>query len=215
MPTTRKTEDAKVISIPKIDIRTISFRIVGDSPLIMHAWDPKTKEEMLDKMLGKAKTKVREQKDPVREFIESMYWLEGKPEKLTSAGFEAAMKSGKAKFGFPSVAFKSAAVSAGYRAKVSKDKVSMYGAFHIDSQYVEINGTPVMREDMVRVSNGAPDIRYRGEFPEWFADVAIRYNAGVLSDEQVVNLFNLGGFAVGVGEWRPEKGGVHGMFSVH
>jgi hypothetical protein len=36
-----------------------------------------------------------------------------------------------------------------------------------------------MREDMVRVSNGAPDIRYRGEFPQWEAELAIEYNAGL------------------------------------
>jgi hypothetical protein len=29
-----------------------------------------------------------------------------------------------------------------------------------------------------------------------------------------VNLFNVAGFAVGVGEWRPERDGSNGMFHV-
>jgi len=207
--------EVKVISIPAIDIRHVTFKVVGDTPLIMHAWDVKVKQEMLDKMMGKAKSKMRELKDPVRDFIASMYWLSGAPvDNPTEEGFAKAIESGGASFGFPSVAFKASAVSAGYRAKVTKDKVSMQGAFHIDGEFVTIDGVPRMREDMVRVANGAPDIRYRGEFPEWSANITVKYNAGVVSDEQIANLFNLGGFACGVGEWRAEKGGNFGMYHV-
>ena len=210
-----RTTVTKEISIPAIDIKYVTFKVIGDTPLIMHAWDIKTKQEMLDKMLGKAKAKVRDIKDPVREFIYSMYWLSGAPfDNPTEEGFKQAIKSGNATFGFPSVAFKASAVSAGYRSKVTKDKVSMYGAFHIDGEFVQINGTPNMREDMVRVANGAPDIRYRGEFPKWDAEITVKYNAGVVSEEQVANLFNLGGFACGLGEWRVEKGGMMGMYHV-
>lgn len=208
------TVTTKEIAIPAIDIRRVTFKVVGDTPLIMHAWDEKVRREMLDKMMGKAKSKIRDLKNPVREFIYSMYWLTGAPEEATEEAFTAAIDSGNARFGFPSIAFKASAVSAGYRAKVTKDKVSMFGAFHIDGEFVQINGIPRMREDMVRVANGAPDIRYRGEFPEWNAEVTVKYNAGVVSDEQVVNLFNLGGFACGLGEWRAEKGGSMGLYHI-
>jgi len=205
----------KEISIPAIDIKRVTFKIIGDTPLIMHAWDEKTRRRMLEVMIGEPINKIRDFKDPVREFIYSMYWLEGAPvDNPTEEGFENAIKNGKAKFGFPSVGFKASAVSAGYRAIVTKDKVSMYGAFHIDGEFVKINGIPRMREDMVRVANGAPDIRYRGEFPDWSADITVKYNAGVVTEKQVANLFNLGGFACGVGEWRTEKGGSFGMYHV-
>ena len=218
-----KKSETKEIVIPAIDIRRITFKIVGDSPLIMNKWPDKTKQEMLDKMMGKAKSKIRDLKDPVREFIYSMYWLDGAPSEPTEKAFMEAIESGRAKFGFPSVAFKASAVSAGYRAKVTKDKVSMYGAFHIDKEFLEIKGkatsdiahfAPTMREDMVRIANNAPDIRYRGMFPEWSAEVEVKYNAGAISDEQVLNLFNLGGFCVGIGEWRVEKGGIFGRYHV-
>ena len=202
------------IEIPPIDIRTMDIKVVSDSPLIMHRWGAPSRQAILDKMLGKAKTSARIAKDPVREFIDSMYWISGCPKEQTKEGFEAAIESGEAKFGFPSVAFKAAACAAGYRAKVMKDMVTMRGNLHIDDDFVEIEGVPTMREDIVRIANNAPDIRYRGEFPKWSATMTVKFNAGVVSDEQVVSLFNLGGFICGVGEWRPEKGGSFGMYHV-
>lgn len=203
----------KEVIIPAINIQTAMIKIVGDSPLIMHKWSEKAKKEMLDKQMKKAKTKGHDAKDPVVDFIDSMYWLEGEPEEKTENGFIQAVQNG-ARFGFPSVAFKAAAVAAGYRAGVTKDKVSMNAAFHIDGEFVEIHGVPHMREDMVRVGLGTADIRHRGEFSEWYAIFPVRYNAGAISIEQLVNLFSLGGFACGIGEWRPEKGGCYGMFHV-
>ena len=204
----KKDENIEVM-IPAIDIRTAIIKVVGDTPLIMHKWSEKAKKEMLDKQMKKATAK----KDPVRDFIESIYWLEGAPKDMTSGAFCEALNGG-ARFGFPSVAFKAAAVAAGYRAGITPNKVSMNAAFHIDGEFVEIHGQPEMREDMVRVGMGTADIRYRGEFKEWYAIFPVRYNAGAISLEQLANLFNMGGFACGVGEWRVEKGGSYGMFHV-
>lgn len=207
------TKENKEVFIPAINIQTATIKIVGDSPLIMHKWSEKAKKEILDKQMKKAKTKGHDAKDPVSDFINSMYWLEGEPEEKTEEGFAKAIQNG-ARFGFPSVAFKASAVSAGYRCGVTKDKVSMNAAFHIDGEFVEIHGTPEMREDMVKIAMGTADIRYRGEFKNWYAVFPVKYNASAISLEQLVNLFNLGGFACGVGEWRAEKGGTFGMFHV-
>jgi len=209
---TKKTETTEVI-IPAIDIRTATIKVVGDSPLIVHKWSEKAKKEILDKQMKKAKTKGHEAKDPVRDFIDSLYWLDGEPENKTEEGFVEAIQNG-ARFGFPSVAFKAAAVAAGFRSGITPNKVSVNAAFHIDGEFVEIHGVPEMREDMVRVGMGTADIRYRGEFKEWYAVFPVKYNASVISLEQLANLFNLGGFACGLGEWRAEKGGAFGMFHI-
>ena len=208
----RSTKDATV-TIPAINIPYATIRVVGDSPLIVHKWSEKAKKEILDKQMKKAKTKGHDAKDPVRDFIESLYWIDGEPEDKTENGFARAIENG-ARFGFPSVAFKASAVSAGYRSGVTRDKVSMNAAFHIDGELVEIKGIPEMREDMVRIGMGTADIRYRGMFSEWSATIQVKYNASAISLEQLVNLINLGGFACGLGEWRPEKGGQFGMFHV-
>lgn len=208
-----KTTNEQVITIPALDIRTATVKIVGDSPLIMHRWSEKAKKEILDKQMKKAKSKGHDAKDPFADFISSMYWLDGEPENKTPEGLAAALEDG-ARFGFPSTAVKAAAVAAAYRAGITKNMVSMNGAFHILGEFVEIHGEPVMREDMVRVGMGIADIRYRGEFPEWWSSFTVRYNAAALSLEQLINMINMGGFACGIGEWRAEKGGVYGSFHV-
>lgn len=210
---TTKTTNEQVITIPALDIRTATVKIVGDSPLIMHKWSEKAKKEILDKQMKKAKSKGHDAKDPFADFISSMYWLDGEPENKTPEGFAAALEDG-ARFGFPSTAVKAAAVAAAYRAGITKNMVSMNGAFHVIGEFVEINGEPVMREDMVKVGMGVADIRYRGEFPEWWSSFTVRYNAAVLSLEQLINMINMGGFSCGIGEWRAEKGGTFGAFHV-
>lgn len=195
------------VQIPELNISSFEIKIIGDSPLIVHAWDDKAKQMILDKQMKKANS-GREAKDPFEDFCNSLYWLTGKPEKPTMDDVLTA------KFGFPVVAFKAAAVDAGYQSGVLAKKTTARGAFHIVGEMAEINGTPEMREDMVRVGMGTADIRYRGEFKNWSTVLSIRYNKNAMSMEQIVNLFNVGGFACGVGEWRPAKDGSYGMFHV-
>lgn len=213
-----KKAATEVIEIRHIEIKKVKIRIVGDTPLIMHAWSEKAKRMMLEAQMGVAKGKKKEAKNPVDDFIRSMYWLTPMPEDGTMESFEEAIANG-ARFGFPVTAFKQAAISAAYRMGWAKDKMSMRGAFFIDSDengMIEIHSdTPEMREDMVKVGMGTADIRYRGEFKNWYADLTISYNAnGQYSLENIVNIINAGGYVCGVGEWRPERDGQNGMFHV-
>lgn len=183
------------VELKPINIKHIMIEIVGDSPLIVHAWSAKAKKEMLDKQMKKAKT-AKEAKDPERDYEEAFYRLpNGNP-------------------GFPTIAFKSAAVSAGGRFSDGLKMTELRGSFFIEGELAEIYGEPVMREDMVHVGMGTADIRYRPEFKQWRVKLPIKYNADAISIDQMVNLFNLAGFGVGVGEWRPEKDGQYGMFHV-
>ena len=213
-----KKANTEVIEIRPIEIKKVTIRIVGDTPLIMHAWSEKAKRMMLEAQMGIAKGKKKEAKNPVDDFIRSMYWLTPMPEDGTMESFEEAIANG-ARFGFPVTAFKQAAISAAYRMGWAKDKMSMRGAFFIDSDengMIEIHSdTPEMREDMVKVGMGTADIRYRGAFKNWYADLTISYNAnGQYSLENIVNIINAGGYVCGVGEWRPERDGQNGMFHV-
>lgn len=212
----KKTQE--LVEIRPIEIKKVKIRIVGDTPLIMHAWSEKAKRMMLEAQMGLAKGKKKEAKNPVDDFIRSMYWLTQMPEDGTMESFGEAIANG-ARFGFPATSFKQAAVSAAYRMGWAKDKVSLRGAFFIDGDengMVEIfSDTPNMREDMVKVGMGTADIRYRGEFHNWSAAVTISYNAnGQYSLENILNIINAGGYICGVGEWRPEKDGQNGMFHV-
>ena len=101
----------------------------------------------------------------------------------------------------------------------SKDKASLRGAFFIecdDDQMIEIKSDPpIMREDMVKLLGQTADIRYRGEFRNWSADLTISFNEnGQYTLEQIINIINAGGYVCGVGEWRPERDGQFGMFHI-
>jgi len=199
------------IEIPKLDIRLMEITVVGDSPLIVHAWSHKAKAEMLAKQTKQARG-AKEAKDPRADFEASLY-------RLSDGGY-----------GFPSVGFKSAAVTA-ITSVAGMTKVAARQAFHILGEDVDVKGAfegtssrhnlvriyggePAMREDLVRVGMGTADLRYRGEFTDWHARLLVRYNANVLSEAQILNILNVSGFAVGVGEWRPERDGSCGMFHV-
>ena len=47
-------------------------------------------------------------------------------------------------------------------------------------------------------------LAYRPMFQNWSMPIDVVYNANIISQEQVVNLFQVAGFAVGIGSWRPE-----------
>ena len=212
------SKSVEVIEIRPIEVKRATVRIVGDTPLIMHAWSEKAKREMLEKQMKVTKTKAKAAHDPIEDFIRSMYWKTPMPTDMTQAGFERAISEG-ARFCFPVTAIKQAAISAAFRMGWAKDKMSMRGAFFIDgdeNQMIEIHSDPpVLREDMVKVGMGTADIRYRGEFRNWYADLVVSYNAnGTYSLEQIVNIINAGGYACGIGEWRPERDGQYGMFHV-
>lgn len=197
-------KEAVAVEMKKINIQRVEITLVGDSPLIVHNWAEKSKKEMLDKQMKKAKT-AKAAKSPEDDYEAAFYRL----------------PDGRA--GFPVIAFKAAAVAAGGRFSDGMKMTELRGAFHIEGEGVDrvsnhdlvaIEGDPSMREDCVRVGMGTADLRYRPEFRQWRVTLRIRYNADAVSLDQIVNIFNLAGFGVGVGEWRPERDGQFGMFHV-
>lgn len=214
-----KKNEAAIIEIKPINIVTTTVRIAGDTPLIMHRWSEKAKRMILEKQMKKTKSSAKEAKNPIEDFIESIYWMDGKPSEYTEEAFDEACRNG-ARFGFPVTAIKQATISSAYRNGITKDMASMRGAFFIAGEgselLAEVKGcTPTMREDMVRVGMGVADIRFRGEFANWYMDLQVSYNAnGAYTLDQIINLINVGGFSCGIGEWRPEKDGNYGMYHV-
>lgn len=186
-------DKALTIELPKLNLQTMPVTLIGDSPLIVHAWSKKAKQAMLDKQMKRARGK-KEPKDPEQDYEDCFYRL---PD---------------GRYGFPTVAFKSAMVGACRFADIKMTELR--GALHVAGELVHIEGEPSPREDMVRVGMGTADIRYRPEFRNWRCTLQIQFNANIISPEQILNLLTLAGFGVGVGEWRPERNGPFGRFSV-
>lgn len=209
---TKKTEE--IIEIRPLDIQLVKVRIVGDSPLIVHAWSEKAKRMLIDKK----SVDKKEQRDPFGDFVNSLYWLEERPKKATPEEFEKAVQNG-AKWGFPVGSIKQAGNAAAYRMGWVKNQMGLRGAYFLKTEYgemAEIKGSiPEIREDMVRIGQGSADVRYRGEFKTWYMDMILEFNAsGTITLEEILNVINAGGYMVGLGEWRPERDGSFGKFHI-
>lgn len=207
MATKKSAEATTMIEIPGINTETIVVKVEGTSPLITNAWSKKAKEMLLGKQMKKASS-GREAKDPFRDFCESMYWLDGMPASPTEEDVQ------NARFGFPAVGFKSAAIDGAYQSGRIPKKTTARGSFFILGEMVEIIGHPQMREDMCKIGMGIADVRYRAEFKEWSAYLHIEYDRNATSPEILTNMLNIGGFSNGVGEWRPARDGDFGRFRV-
>lgn len=192
MPTTLKFE------IPAPNIKSLSVEIEGTSPLIFHRWSEKAKQMILDKQMKKA-TKGRETKNPEKDVEESYY------------------KDSEGRIAFPALCIKQAMVNAvrnveGVTMTLLRGSVFVAGD---KDGLIPVNYKKKMgRSDMVRVGKGSADIRFRGQVNDWSMKFTIKFNADVISAEQVLNLLNIAGFSCGLGEWRPEKSGDFGTFQV-
>ena len=193
------TANSNIITIPEIKYQTILVPIVGSTSLIMHAWSVKAKRIMLEREQGKKRAK--EVRDPQAEYEASMY------------------RTADGGYGFPASGFKKAMVRAGQQSGMKmtevRQMVFVYGdpSADGDEDLVPILGEPRMREDMVRVSMST-DLRYRAEFPQWRALLKVKFSLSSVSADSVMALIANAGQTVGVGEWRPERSGQHGMFEV-
>lgn len=207
-----------VIAVKEMEIKDAMIRIVGDSPLIEHQWAEKAKKEMLDKQMGMKKAEKKRAKNPIEDFAESLYWISGKPKQYDEETVVAALNDPESRWGFPATGFKQAMASTAYRAGWETNQMGLRGALFIvpdAGDLVEIKGgAPQMREDMVKVGMGTADIRFRGEFVNWYADLHIRYDSSLYQLDYLVNILNAAGFKCGIGEWRVEKDGQFGMFHV-
>lgn len=188
------------ITVPSLNIETLSVKIVGTAPLIFHKWSEKAKRQITDKQAKKA-VGGREKRDPEQEYKDSYYYD----------------KMGR--IAFPATNIKQAVTDAVRNIPGSGLTMTLLrGAAFIvgDSDgLVSVDyESEEMREDMVRVGLGSADVRYRGQLKGWSMQLIIKYNADVLSASQVINLLRIAGFSCGLGEWRPQKNGDFGTFDL-
>ena len=183
------------IVIPAPRHAELHVHITGITPLLVHAWDPKARQMILDKHMGKP-TKKLPPKDPEECFQNSMY-------RFPDGGH-----------GFPTGAFKDSMVQACRFAPdltMTLAKLLFFVQFDgldvvAGMRCVRINGKPQRHDAMVRINNGSTaDYRIRAIYPEWKALLRINYNADMVQPAQLMNLVALAGLHVGIGEMRPSS----------
>ena len=185
------------LKVPEMNIQYSDVILIGDSPLLVNQFSEKARQEILDKQMGR-NSKQREKKDPKAQYEGSLYRTE---------------KDAPSEYGFPSIGLKACACR-GAKEMAGMDMTKARTSFHIPGELVSIFGKPEIDERMVRLQGTTADVRFRGIFKEWATRFTIKYNADIVSLEQIVSMFAYGGFGCGIGEWRPEKKGSLGMFHV-
>ena len=80
----KKTENQTVINIKPIKLQKARITLVGDTPLIVHAWSEKAKRMMLEaQQKKKVDKKAMAVRDPFSEFMDAAYWITPEPEEKT------------------------------------------------------------------------------------------------------------------------------------
>jgi hypothetical protein len=180
-------------------IASINLKLIGrpGSPLVIHAFAEKAKQEIRDKQAKKAK-KAKEERKPEIEFDAAKY--------RDDAGRECA----------PVTAIKKALISAA-PAMDNLKKVAIRQALFVSptadpsSMLVPIEtseGQPAigtMREDAVTIGMNIRGLSYRPEYPAWVLYVTVEYNTRLISEDQLLLLAEQAGWGVGICEGRPER----------
>lgn len=193
------------------------FWIVGDTPLISHAWSEKAKREMLQKQV-KATRPGREARDPDSDFVSSLYEM----------GQDS---QGREFYGFPVTGVKNCVLSAAHKDKgIARSAVTSALFLHAemvrvrpalakaicDMPLVRIWGSkPEMREDSVKIGAGlnkVASLAYRAQFSNWAIRIDARFNPEILTPDALAFLIQESGLSCGLGEWRNERRGIFGAF---
>lgn len=206
------TQSLTALMSTKAPFQRFGVWIVGDTPLITHAWSEKARREMLQKQV-KATKSGREARDPQADFVSSLYEM------------------GKDTYGFPAMGIKNCFMSAAHKDKglarssvlaslwldadMSRVRPALAGAI-CDMPLVRIWGSkPEMREDMVKIGSGlnkVASLAYRAQFSTWACRITGRINPATLTVEALAFIIQESGLSEGIGEWRNSKKGYFGAF---
>ena len=197
---TARPPAAKVtIQITRPDFRVLAFKIRGTTALVQNRFSAKAMEQMraTQEAGSTAKSrKVRTAKDFEALFEDAKH--------VSMEGWE----------GFAASSIRNAAISAckacGY--VMTKARLAIFveadGEDRVDfSPLIRITkGEAVQWVAPTRNATGVIDLRSRPMYPTgWEAILRIRYDAGMLTDEDVANRMTRVGEQVGIGEGRPDS----------
>jgi len=190
------TNASSSVLIKPVQQHFLRLWIRGTAPLIQHAWSEKG-IRCLRMTAAERKKLPKGPRDPDTE------------------GNAATYRTPEGDYGIPAMAVKAAMIEVAHK-DVGLPKTTVRKALRFDRNGILPMDCdePEIREDIVRVGNEQTDLRYRPEFGRWTVRIELRYDAELLTVQDVVNLIDRAGFSVGIGEWRPEKNGEYGTFEV-
>lgn len=188
-------------------MKQVTVSIAGRSPLLMHADTLANPLHPLKKEIA-AYTSKRKKTDEDHEMIARLEWTAGMyhddevgpyiPGRVIKAALIRAAT--KTKDG--------PKVRSGLIVLDDKNRLDYKGPRDFDGlwssgKHVDMRSVVVQR---------ARTMRCRPVFPEWGATITIAYDESVLDLDDILRFFDTAGQLVGVGDYRPEKGGDFGRF---
>jgi hypothetical protein len=189
------------LDIQPIHMGRAGMWLYGASPLIVHRYASKAWRELLmpSQKKNAAAKAVNLKHDPLQEFQECLY--------LNREASEPTLLH------FPAGAFSKAMASAALDLP-GASKSQILRLVNLSSIQVNLYGVPMLGMDMVRNSDmkRTPDVRTRAYLPEWAVYIEVEYVSSLIDQSQIFNLVGAAGLIVGIGDYRPQKGGQYGKF---
>lgn len=192
------------MEIVRIERGSITFNILGRTPLITNAMSEKARQELLFPTGRKsaAQRAASLKHDPLDEYRSSMY---------RAIGDDAPTR-----ILVPATAFKAALMSSAVDIPGAA-KAQIGRLTFVENTYIDIYGIPQVMMSVVRSSdvNKTPDVRTRAVIPDWACQITVTYTKPMIKDPAVCNLMAAAGLIQGIGDWRPQKGsGNYGTFEL-
>lgn len=177
----------------------LPVRLVATAPILMNRW---TSEAVLQMLGTMTKQPIpRPPKDLTKEFERSWY------------------RNVKGELALPTRLIKACIVNGAISTGGVVSKAELKRELRVcgfTSPLRDDDGQPAHVEMDVKIASnhgGGPDLRARGLVEHYHCDVVLEFPPS-LTPDKVVAAFAAGGDTIGLANWRPERGGEYGTFSI-
>jgi hypothetical protein len=197
-----KAKQDTSIDILTVQHGSVSFCVLGTSPIILNRMSEKVLHELL---MPKGKKSTAEKAstlkhEPLVEFRASPYIDADENGPTLIQHLASAFKG----------SLKSAALDLPGANKSQIGRLTW-----VNGEKVSIFGIPKLLMSVTRSADIArtPDVRTRAIIPHWACEVTVSFVMPNLREQAVANLLASAGITQGIGDWRPGKGaGTYGQF---
>lgn len=174
----------------------LAVRVTGTTDMLMNRWSQKGLIMMLSKMVGKGLP--RGNKDLTNDYEASYYRNQKGALCIPCRVIKASIVDG-------------AMITDGVVTKADLKRSLRVLGF---TSPIKLAGGPMRMDVRVAMNQQTPDVRARAIVPAGYTfDVVLQFSM-LLSPDKVMAAFDGAGAMIGIGDWRPDKGGDFGTFKV-
>lgn len=211
-------EKESVVSITPIEIKRATIYIEGDSELILHKLNARSRRSIVASQTGK-KT-VNEVPNFWEDIITSVHWdiplpVKDSYKECTEETMEFMLKNGKPQLS--TFGFKASIGDAVVRNKIDAYSTKIKNAVNTINPYEPITfATHYIAEEVINLpgKKSSKMVVYLNHFTGWRSKIDISYTENVYSLDQIINIINMAGFGLGIGSGRPSGYGRYHIYDV-